>query len=213
MILAYSLNIVKHKFEIFNSIKNFLNKSSTTWYYIRKEKGGFAMSEIVATTAKRLRYAIDYRHTSAAEVSRKTGISRGSLSQYMTGKFSPKQDRIYVLAKHLRVSPAWLMGIDVPMEEAPPPNDLPVHREFGEMAAIQTQKSLNYLTDMLINKQGELYIVTPSEKTLIQEFRKLDYDKKQLLFNMLDTMIKQQVQQKNTTTVEGDDADADTNAH
>ena len=73
-------------------------------------------SEIVATTAERLRYAIEYRHTSAAEVSRQTKISRGSLSQYMSGKFTPKQDRIYILANYLRVSPAWLMGVDCPME-------------------------------------------------------------------------------------------------
>ena len=77
-------------------------------------------NKIVATTAERLRYAISYRHTTAAEVSNKTGISRGSLSQYISGKFNPKQDRLYVLAKHLRVSPLWLMGIDVPMEKAKP---------------------------------------------------------------------------------------------
>jgi UDP-3-O-[3-hydroxymyristoyl] glucosamine N-acyltransferase len=30
--------------------------------------------------------------------------------------FEPKQDRIYLIAKALRVSEAWLMGFDVPME-------------------------------------------------------------------------------------------------
>lgn len=36
-------------------------------------------NKIVATTAERLRYAISYRHTTAAQVSKETNISRGSL--------------------------------------------------------------------------------------------------------------------------------------
>lgn len=69
--------------------------------------------EPVATTAERLKEALEHRHLSAAELCRRTGISSASMSQYITGKVTPKQDRIYILALHLNVRPAWLMGFDI----------------------------------------------------------------------------------------------------
>ena len=43
-------------------------------------------------------------------------IPKSSLSQYLSGDYEPKQDRVYDIAKVLNVSEAWLMGYDVPME-------------------------------------------------------------------------------------------------
>ena len=39
------------------------------------------------------------------------------MSQYISGAFEPKQDRIFLIADALEVSEAWLMGFDVPMEK------------------------------------------------------------------------------------------------
>lgn len=44
-------------------------------------------------------------------------LSKSTLSQYVNGVQSPDQNRIYLLAKTLGVSEAWLMGFDVPMLE------------------------------------------------------------------------------------------------
>lgn len=74
------------------------------------------MSDIekpIATTAQRLKEALEHRHMTAAELCRRTGISSASMSQYVKGKVSPKQDRIYIMAVHLRCRPAWLMGYDI----------------------------------------------------------------------------------------------------
>lgn len=74
------------------------------------------MSDIekpIATTAQRLKEALERCHMTAAELCRRTGISSASMSQYVKGKVSPKQDRIYVMAVHLRCRPAWLMGYDI----------------------------------------------------------------------------------------------------
>ena len=38
------------------------------------------------------------------------------MSQYLKGSFEPKPERVSALAKALKVSEAWLMGYDVPME-------------------------------------------------------------------------------------------------
>ncbi|MFS4464700.1 helix-turn-helix domain-containing protein [Staphylococcus haemolyticus] len=40
-------------------------------------------------------------------------ISKTDLSQYVNGKTSPGQKKLYILAKALNVSEAWLLGYDV----------------------------------------------------------------------------------------------------
>lgn len=41
-------------------------------------------------------------------------LEKNDLSQYVSGKYDPKQDKLSVLAKALNVSETWLMGYDVP---------------------------------------------------------------------------------------------------
>jgi len=64
----------------------------------------------------RLVQAINYRRMSAAELSRRTGISESTISQYKSGYAKPKEKKLAILANALHVSPTWLMGLDVPME-------------------------------------------------------------------------------------------------
>ena len=40
-------------------------------------------------------------------------LSKSDLSQYVSGKVEPGQNKLYVLARALDVSEAWLMGYDV----------------------------------------------------------------------------------------------------
>lgn len=70
----------------------------------------------MATTAERLREILSIRDIKQVEITEKTGISKGALSSYLSSRYIPKQDNIYKLAKVLDVNPAWLMGLDVPME-------------------------------------------------------------------------------------------------
>ncbi|EFR42994.1 repressor LexA [Dialister micraerophilus UPII 345-E] len=43
-------------------------------------------------------------------------INKSDISQYVSGKVSPGQDKLFVLGSALNVDEAWLMGYDVPME-------------------------------------------------------------------------------------------------
>ena len=63
----------------------------------------------------RLQQALELNDMKAIELSERTGISRGALSSYISGRWKAKQGNLYLLAKALNVSPAWLMGYDVPM--------------------------------------------------------------------------------------------------
>lgn len=53
------------------------------------------------------------------ELSEKTGIPKSMISYYMSGKSTPKADRVFKLAVVLDVSEAWLMGYDVPKARTP----------------------------------------------------------------------------------------------
>ena len=44
-------------------------------------------------------------------------LNKNDLSQYVSGKVEPGQNKIYILSKTLNVDPAWLMGFDYKQEE------------------------------------------------------------------------------------------------
>ena len=62
-------------------------------------------------TATRLCTAMRRKGISKAELARRTGLSKASITQYTKGDVKPKQDRIYILSEALNISPSWLMGI------------------------------------------------------------------------------------------------------
>ena len=78
-------------------------------------------TERIDTIADRISKALKLRNMKQSYLCKLTGIPKSALSQYISGAFEPKQDRIYLISKTLNVSEAWLMGYDVPMERDPPP--------------------------------------------------------------------------------------------
>lgn len=75
-------------------------------------------SERIESCGKRIAKALTIRNMRQADLAEMTNIPKSSLSLYLKGAYEPKDDRIYVIAKALRVSEAWLMGYDVPMEKS-----------------------------------------------------------------------------------------------
>jgi transcriptional regulator with XRE-family HTH domain len=71
--------------------------------------------EKVESFKDRLNFAMKLRNIKAAELSRRTGISESTISQYRSGYAEPKRKKLGILADALSVSPAWLMGLDIPM--------------------------------------------------------------------------------------------------
>lgn len=57
----------------------------------------------------RLREAIEKEGITASELSRISGVSKSDISYYLKGRYAPKQDKCYMLAKALNVDPGWLM--------------------------------------------------------------------------------------------------------
>ena len=116
----------------------------------------------MATCAERLRTLLAVRGIKQSELCKLTKIPKSSLSQYLSGDFEPKQDRIYTIAKALNVSEAWLIGYDVPMErEKKPPND-------------------------------EKIILTDGERALLDLFSRIPEDKQNLVLQMIRVALSSQ---------------------
>ena len=77
------------------------------------------MEKAQESIAVRLRKALDASGKKQADLVRETGLDRGSISSYLSGKYEPKQKAIYKLSAALNVSESWLLGYDVPMERSP----------------------------------------------------------------------------------------------
>lgn len=75
------------------------------------------MNELIDTFSNRLNKAIAIRNIKPIELAEKTGIDKSKISSYMSGRYKARQGGVYLLAKALCVSEAWLMGYDVPMEK------------------------------------------------------------------------------------------------
>lgn len=88
------------------------------------------------TISERLKEALKIRHMKAAELSRITGVDRGSISNYISGRYEPKQKAIYLMARALNINEAWLMGYDVDMFRAPDKTDEPASGIHGTVPVI-----------------------------------------------------------------------------
>lgn len=75
--------------------------------------------ERVSTTQARLREAFAASGKKQADLARNTGLDKGAISSYLSGKYEPKQKAIGLLARELGVSEMWLWGYDVPLERTP----------------------------------------------------------------------------------------------
>lgn len=69
-----------------------------------------------STTSERLQEAMRVAQMKQADLARATGLSKGGISNYVTGRYEPKSDIVSKLAEALGVSEMWLWGYDVPME-------------------------------------------------------------------------------------------------
>lgn len=72
------------------------------------------------TTADRLKELLEVKRISQAGLSKIMGISRSAMCQYISGKITPKQDKLYIISTSYGVLLAWLMGYDVPMDVSLP---------------------------------------------------------------------------------------------
>jgi transcriptional regulator with XRE-family HTH domain len=114
----------------------------------------------------RIRKALSIRNMRQADLCEKAGISKSTLSEYLSGRYVPKQDKIFLISQVLNVDPVWLMGYDVPMEKQAQPDIKKVPH---------TEDELN-----------------EGEKLVLQLFRQIPEDKQSEALDLLRVALRMQ---------------------
>ena len=87
---------------------------------------------------KRFQEALKMRNMTQIELSRRTGIDRGSINHYYHGHWTPNREKLAMIGSALRVNPVWLMGYDIPYQlPAEPVDDTVTIPVLGTVAAGQ----------------------------------------------------------------------------
>lgn len=107
------------------------------------------------TTSQRLKQIMETRQLRQVDILKaaepfcekyNVKLERNALSQYVSGKVEPGQEKLTILGMALGVSEAWLMGYEVPMERYTPTTENGSGRisEFIELFGLLTpeQQSL-----------------------------------------------------------------------
>ena len=113
----------------------------------------------------RLKQAISEANIKQVELCERTGISKGALSSYLSGRYAPKQNNIYTLATVLDVNPAWLMGLNVPKS-----SDMFVARELTK----EQRELLSYF-DVLTEEGKTEAIKRMKELSELEQYKLLQY--------------------------------------
>ncbi|HHQ1587035.1 LexA family transcriptional regulator [Staphylococcus aureus] len=95
----------------------------------------------------RLKQIMSERKISQSELSRRTGIGRNSISDYLNGKYEAKQDKVFELAKALNVNEAWLMGFDISKNRKIENND--ITSIYNKLTPPRQENVLNYANSQL----------------------------------------------------------------
>ena len=65
---------------------------------------------MTTTFSIRLKKCLKEKNIKQAELARSTKITPSSISDWSNGKYTPKRDKLQIIAEYLSVNPAWLMG-------------------------------------------------------------------------------------------------------
>lgn len=69
-----------------------------------------------SSISSRIKLAMNKKGVKQKDVIEHTGITKGALSSYLSGRYEPKQDNLFKLANYLEVEPSWLLGFDKDVE-------------------------------------------------------------------------------------------------
>ena len=137
------------------------------------------------TTANRLRQIMFEKNLKQVDIIKlaepickkfKVKIGRNDISQYISGKVVPRQNKIYILAKALDVNEAWLMGYDVPREREMSGSDL------NDNTNISTLSFTNGKYTLHEQKVIELYRAKPEMQPAVDKLLGIEPDYQQKPF-------------------------------
>lgn len=144
------------------------------------------------TFVKRLLKAMELRDIKAAELAKKSGISKPSISQYMNGIYEANSKSLYKLSRALNVDPAWLMGHDVPMQPTNSSREPEIFVMEGPKAFLVEPNTLTKrdTKDVARLMMYLIHQLDSSKEALMFDGEPLDGDSKELLKESLENSLK-----------------------
>lgn len=131
------------------------------------------MNEHKETFKTRFNKALSVKNIKPTELAEKTGLSKSTISHYMSGYTKPKSDKLFILAKALNVSEQWLMGLDAPMERFDP-----------ELLKVQKESRKQY---------AEKWNIQFLEKKILDSFTQLNDDNKKKSIAYTENLLHNQM--------------------
>lgn len=129
-------------------------------------------------------------------------LGRNDLSQYVSGKVTPGQEKLTVLALALGVSETWLMGYDVSMGTEPHSWSQNIKEYFNKTDIFEAElKNLGWTYELYgQTNQTELAYYVFSNGTLsfnvnIDDYNEFLSDSEQFFKNRIETLLKKHMKQ------------------
>ena len=98
---------------------------------------------------KRLEEAMAKAGMTQADLSRKTGLAEPTIYGYRKGQYKPKDKQLYLISVALNVSPSWLMGYDLPVNESA--LDLALATLWEDLDEDQKKQALAYIRFLTVD--------------------------------------------------------------
>ena len=114
----------------------------------------------------RLKSIMKDRKITQTELAKRTGIRQSSISDWLNDRYEPKQDKVYIIAKALNVSPAWLLGYD---------ENIPTN-----------EQSTNYYLDAETAEYAEMLRTRPEMRMLFSASRGISKEEMQEAVNYIE---------------------------
>lgn len=128
----------------------------------------------VSSISKRLKHLMSEYGFRQVDILKKTEpycitygvkLNKSDLSQYVSGKTEPNQNKFFILSEALNISPSWLMGYDVPMRKKTDVNN-------------SVEKDSDYSIVTTIATNFDVYPLTEDEQQEVLDFIKYIINKR-----------------------------------
>lgn len=134
----------------------------------------------MSTASERIKEGMALRGLKQVDLVERTGISKGALSSYISGRYIPKQNNTFLIAKALDVNEAWLMGADVPMERVSGKTESKQGPSYSsqckeiievceQLSAHNQRKVLTYSKNLLSTQQMEDDLLAAHARTDVEQ--------------------------------------------
>lgn len=115
-------------------------------------------------TSTRLQELMAIKNINQVDLCQRTGIPKSSMSMYLSGERSPRQNRLSQIAEKFNISEAWLMGYDVPMERTDSLSDESLsHKDKRDILDI-----ISSTKDKLTSQEGLMFDGDPASPEAIE---------------------------------------------